>query len=324
MLAAMRGLVIVNPNAGSSDLLTRIEQPLADAGFTIHRTQAPGDAGRAAAAAADDGFDLVVAAGGDGTVTEVVDGLVAGGGRARLGLLPLGTGNDLARTLAVPLDVEAALAALLKGDERAIDLIRAEVDGAPAVHAVNVAAGGFSGRVDEEMTAEAKGRWGVLAYVFGAAKVLPDLTGYKTRLTWDDGNDEIVDAFNVVVANGRSCAGGKMVAPFANPEDGLLDVVVVRSGSLLDIAGVAARLALGNYLDSDVVSLRRARSVRVASEPPMLFNVDGELQPEGPITFRVLPGALRVLVGPGYTPEPPVPEPVAEPAAAPAAEAPAT
>jgi diacylglycerol kinase (ATP) len=309
MLDPMRGIVILNPSAGSSDLLTSIEGRLVEAGFTLHETTGPGDALRTAQGAADRGFDLVVAAGGDGTITEVVGGLAASGSRACMGLLPLGTGNDLARTLAVPLDVTAALAVLLERRERAIDLIRAEVDGSAAGHAVNVAAGGFSGRVDEELTAEAKGRWGVLAYLFGAAKALPDLTGYNTTVTWDDHETEQVDALNIVVANGRSCAGGKMVAPLANPEDGLMDVVIVRSGSLVDLAGVAARLALGNYLDSDAVSLRRARSVSIFSDPPMLFNGDGELLPRGAVTFRVLPWALRVLVGPDYSPEPPAAPP---------------
>jgi len=307
----MRGLVVINPNAGSSDLLARIEGPLAEAGFEIHRTEGPGDAQRAATKAAQSGFDLVIAAGGDGTVTEVVEGIVAAGGTACLGLLPLGTGNDLARTLAVPLDVEGALAVLLEGRERAIDLIRVEVLGALPVHAVNVAAGGFSGRVDEELTSEAKARWGTLAYLFGAARALPDLTGYKTTVAWDDGDVEQVDALNVIIANCRSCAGGRMVAPLANPEDGLLDVVIIRQGSLLDVAGAAARFALGNYLESDTILFRRARSVSIRSDPPMLFNIDGELLPEGAsISFRVLRAALRVLVGPGYSAEPTgVPEP---------------
>lgn len=297
----MSGLVIVNPNAGSSAQLAVIENELAEAGFSIHRTAAQGDAQRVARSAADAGFELVVAAGGDGTVTEVVDGIAQGGGRVRLGVLPLGTGNDLARTLAIPLDVEAALAALLEGRERTIDLVHVEVGGRSPVHAVNIAAGGFSGLVDEELTGELKERWGTLAYLLCAAKVLPDFEGYRTTIAWDDGDAGSTDAFAVIVANGRSLAGGQLVAPLANPEDGLLDVVVVRHGTLLDLAGVAARVTLGNFLESDAVEMRRARSLRVESTPAMRFNVDGELLPEGPALFRVLPRALRVLVGPGYS-----------------------
>jgi diacylglycerol kinase (ATP) len=92
------------------------------------------------------------------------------------------------------------------------------------------------------------------------------------------------------------------VAPTANPEDGLLDVVIVKSGSLLDVAGAAARLVVGNYLDSDQVLHRQARRVSVRSRPGMWFNVDGELFTQQPVTFTVLPHILRVVVGADYTP----------------------
>lgn len=301
--AAMRGLVIVNSNAGSSSAMASTEQALTAAGFVLHETAGRGDALRAARSAADDGFDTVVAAGGDGTVTEVVDGLAAGGARARLGILPLGTGNDLARALAIPLDVDAAVATLAEGNERTIDLIEVRASGAAPTLAANVAAGGFSGRVGEELTAEAKDRWGTLAYVLGAMKVLPDLSGYRTTIAWDDGEAQEIDALAVLVANGRSVAGGRVVAPLASLEDGLLDVIVLRQGSLLDLAGVAARLALGTFLESDAVDMRRARALHVESTPPMRFNVDGELLPEGPVTFRVVPHALRVIVGRDYCPQ---------------------
>ncbi len=172
------------------------------------------------------------------------------------------------------------------------------------VYGINVAAGGFSGQVDEVLTDELKETWGPLAYLIGAVSVFPDLVGYETTIAWEDSPFERVEALNVIVANGRTVAGGFRVAPTANPEDGLLDVVVVRYGSVVDLVGVAARLLAGNYLNSEQVLHRRARRVRITSRPGMWFNIDGELLTKEPITFTVQPQALRVVVGPAYTPSP--------------------
>jgi diacylglycerol kinase (ATP) len=154
--------------------------------------------------------------------------------------------------------------------------------------------------VDEALTDEMKATWGPLSYLTAAARVLPDLTGYTTSLSYDGGEPEELLALNVIVANGRTCAGGKRVAPTADLEDGLLDVIVVRYASLLDLAAVAARLLAGSYLDSPDVFHKRAMSVRVSSTPGMWFNVDGELLTKEPATFTVVPRALRVITGPGY------------------------
>ena len=295
--------MIHNPASGSASLFEELRPALASRGWELVATDAPRAARALAEQAVRDAVDVVVAAGGDGTITEVADGLVATGDAETgpaLGVLPLGTGNDLARSLAVPLDPAGALAALDAGRTAPLDVIAVWIAGALHGYAVNVAAGGFSGRVDEHMSAETKERWGPLAYLFGAAKALPDLAGYETTLAYDDLTAERIDALNIIVANGRTCAGGKRVAPCADPHDGLLDVVVVRYAPLLDLAGVAARLALGgDYVDGDRVVARRVREVAIHSDPPMLFNVDGELLPEArDIRFRTLPGALRVVVGP--------------------------
>src|SRR5690606_24544622 len=122
-----------------------------------------------------------------------------------------------------------------------------------------------------------------------------------TLVTLDDQPPRRLDAVNVFVANARSVAGGFLAAPMADIEDGLLDLVVVRSAGLLDLAGVAARLVAGDLTRSDAVSHARARRVRLGSEPPMAFNLDGDVVPEGPIEVTVVPRALPIAVGPGYT-----------------------
>jgi diacylglycerol kinase (ATP) len=259
-----------------------------------------------------DGFDVVVAAGGDGTVHEVALGLMRAqvGARSALAVVPMGTGNDFARTLALPLnDPPAALArALTPGAARPLDLIRVYGAGFDT-WAVNACAGGFGGEVDEAMTPELKSSWGTLAYLIGAVRALPELKDYDTRMRYDEGPEERVEAFNVVVANGRTAAGGRPAAPLANPEDGLLEIVVVLRSGPIDIARLAARVFAGDYLSDPQVIHRRARRLEVRSRPGMWFNVDGELLSKEPLTFEAVPGALRVVVGEEYVAEPRVGKP---------------
>lgn len=299
--------LFVNPSAGSvTETLLQALRLRPD--IDVVDVDGPEATREAAAEAAREGIALVVAAGGDGTVHEVANGLMTVGEEAQdrpmLGILPLGTGNDLARTLGLSLDEGIGLIDSFPDAEHCpLDLICVSDPGGSR-YAVNVCAGGFTGQMNEIMTEEMKGTWGPLAYLLGAAKVLPDLSTYHTTITWEDGEPERVDAFNIVVANGRTAGGGHPVAPRANPTDGLLDVVVVRTGSALDIARLATRVFAGDYLSDDQILYRRVQQVRVESKPGMWFNVDGELHTQEPVSFTVVPGALRVLVGPAFTPEP--------------------
>lgn len=298
----MKICIILNPKAGTAEQADVIHHAVATCSeSTLWETTGPGQARELAVTALQIGAELVVAAGGDGTVNEVINGLALNFAQARLGVLPLGTGNDLARTLALPLDPQLALPLLTTGVVRAIDLMKIET-ARRVTYGINVAAGGFTGQMNELLSEEMKASWGPLAYLRGAVGVLPNLRDYETSVSYEDEPAERVEAFNIIVANGRTAAGGFMVAPTANPEDGLLDVVIVKSGSLFDVAGVAARLVVGNYLDSSQVLHRQARRVSVASRPGMWFNVDGELFTQQPVTFTVLPRTLRTVVGPGYAP----------------------
>ena len=306
----MRTRVLYNAHAGGAGALD-LERLRAVPDVELVDCRGPADTIEAAAAAGPDGVALVVAAGGDGTVHLTANGLMRAGDSAEtrpaLGVLPCGTGNDLARTLALPLGRHAvpALEALRQGERRTVDVIRVSHpnDGdALTTYAINACAGGFSGAVDEAMTSEMKAAWGPLAYLVGAARALPDLDAFRVRLTVDDGPEETLDAFNVVVANARTAAGGKPIAPRANPEDGRLDIVVVKASASFPL--LAARLLAGDYLDDDGVAFRRARRVRVDATPGMWFNVDGELRTDEPVTFEAVPAALRVCVGPDYRADP--------------------
>jgi diacylglycerol kinase (ATP) len=299
----MRARWIYNANAGSASTFDALRAHIdAVGGQDICPSEHPDQTAQAVACCAAQGFDTVIACGGDGTVNSVVSGLMTcSGPRPTLGILPLGTGNDFARTLAIPLDGDAAIQALQSATERPCDVARAS-SGAQQRWLINVSAGGFSGQVNEAATDEVKSRWGPLAYLRSALSVLPDLTQYKAQLTFDDGPAEAIDLVNVIVANARTAAGGTMVAPQASIEDALLDVVIVRGGSMIDYAAIAARLLAGDYTAHELVELRRCRKLSVRSDPAMAFNVDGDLLDPGPIDFELIPSALRVLVGPDYTP----------------------
>jgi diacylglycerol kinase (ATP) len=296
----MKPFLVLNPGASSTDSDAIAEVVAALPGVVVATTEGPGDGTRLAAEAARHGFDTVIAAGGDGTITEVVDGLATLDAPPRLALIPLGTGNDLARTLAIPVDPREAVATLLAERERRIDLVAVSSADGARTHAINVSAGGFSGEVSEAITPESKRLLGPLAYVWSAVKVLGEIEPYRARITWDGGAVEELEALNIVVANCRTIGGGRAVAPLANPEDGLLDVVIVRFGTTLDLAKVAARIVAGDYLDDELVSFRRAASLSIESEPPMPWNADGELLTRAAITFKVRPRALPVLVGAEY------------------------
>lgn len=298
----MRSCLILNPNAGGAEGEGLIDEARAQAkGVAILRADDEHPA-RALAQAHCRDSDLIIVAGGDGTINEVVNGLWEAGGAPvgpAIGVVPLGTGNDLARLLCIPDDPEQALELALKGARRRIDLIRIEQGGRARV-AVNACAGGFTGQLNEHLTPELKRTWGPLAYLLGAARTLPDLSGYEVRIAFDDKPAQLLNAFNIVVANGRTAGGGLPAAPRANPEDGLLDVVVIHQGNAAELAALAARLIGGDYLDDEHVTFRRARRLRVDASPGMWFTADGELLSNEPIAFEVLPQALEAVVGPRY------------------------
>ncbi len=295
----MKPCCILNPNSGSYALFQEILPQVEAAGGLCWHTEGEGHAELLARQAGIEGFSPVVAVGGDGTVNEVVNGLMhLDAPRPALGILPFGTGNDLARTLCLPLKAGSAVETLLAGRTVPLDVFEVEQDGFKR-YGVNVAAGGFSGEVGEALTQEFKKQWGPLAYLLGAINVLPELESYETYLCLD-GEERRVDAFNLFVANGRSVAGGKVVAPLARLDDGLLDVIVVRAGDALDMTALAARFVAGEHMASPFIERHQARTVTIRSTPGLYFNVDGELLSEKPIAFRILPDALSVVAGPDY------------------------
>lgn len=267
-------------------------------------TEGPGHTSRAAS---EWRSGLLVVAGGDGTVNEAVNGLGKAGfpESVTLALLPAGTGNDLAATLAIPEDTDEAEEVIRAGRVKRIDAARVRSEGVGERFFVNVATGGIGAEISGANDEQLKGRWGKLSYLRASLEVARD---FKVReiSVWLDGVERRVRAVNIVVGNCRYAGGGWLAAPRANPEDGLLDVVIVEDagvGGMLSLA--PGMLGRSDYLDNDGVFFARAQEVRVETEPGGLqFTADGEVIGDEPVRFSVLPRALKVIVGPEYSPEP--------------------
>ena len=299
--------LICNPvSGGGAWNPERLRAEFGDRKFDWRLTQGPDDAREAAR---EWRSGLLVVAGGDGTVNEVVQGLGSAGfpDGVTLALLPTGTGNDLARTLAVPTDLEEALETMRAGRTRSLDAARVCSEKVGERFFVNVAVGGVGAKVSEAADDEGlKDRWGRLTYSRAFFEVTQGFDAPKLKLTVD-GEQRRIRAVNVAVGNCRYAGGGWPAAPRANPEDGLLDLVAVKEAGPSGLLALAKEVLAGrDYLRSEGVYFARGRSIRVETEPPggFGFNVDGELIGCGPAEFCVIPRALKVIVGPGYAPDP--------------------
>ena len=293
----MKPYIIVNPIAGSivdrDGLLKQLRRLNPR---KLRLTRRAGEAESYARDAIRAGSDYVIAAGGDGTLNEVINGIARPGHIRRIcvGIVPLGTANDFARTIGLPASVDDNIDILHAKQTAPIDLVRVRSD--CKRYFVNVSAGGFSGLVDEKLTPEIKSTWGPLAYLRSAAAALPELHGYHTNIVFDDGERLMIELYNVIVANGQFVAGGLPIAPQADLRDGLLDVILVPRRSPAKMMLLAAEMLLGNHLSSNAVIFRRAKKISVRSRPGMWFNVDGELIGNDPAVFQILPGALEFVI----------------------------
>ncbi len=293
----VRIVVVANHRAGSAANLPTLAEFLSRPGVLLIQPESADALAGAVKQAAAGECDLLVVAGGDGSVHTVVNAL-APDFRVPLGVLPLGTGNDFCRTLGVPLDLPGAVAALDRRQVKRVDVIR--VEGGPSRFATNAITGGFSGLVAAAATGEMKAAWGPLAYLRAAVGTVAERQTYRLTLTLDDRPPLVLDSINLVVANARFAAGGVAVAPTADPTDGKLDVVVVLAGDFADLSVVSARVLAGDYHADELVRHFRARRVEVVSKPPLPVSVDGE-QAEGErFVFEAVRRVLPVVVGPDF------------------------
>ena len=285
-------LLLANAHAGGGTALRdlRIAVQQSPHRVVLRITQSPAEARAVLRTHWADGTRRFIAAGGDGTLHLLVNTLhdmdVLAQTRA-VGLVPVGTGNDLARTLHLPESLPDALAVACTAAPRGMDALAIQRNTATERLALNVCAGGFGGYIDKAISKGPKSLLGPLAYVMGAAQVLPKLRRYDLTLTLDDTTISHSDILNVVVANAATAAGGMNVAPDAHPFDGHLNVVIVHAGSPAEVAGVVRQVLTGCYTNHPLVSAYTARTVQIEADPPIVFNADGELLSYAPNAFAV-------------------------------------
>lgn len=288
----MRILVIANPRAGVSrrrrGSLDTIAHELCDPDHEvhIHLTRGPGDATRAAAEAKDKGYELVVAAGGDGTIHEVVNGVALQ--EIEMGVIPLGTENVLARELGVPARTDLACRHLLKTSARHLDLGKAGDQ-----YFACFAGIGFDAHVAHQLRPELKARFGALAYLLTSLEQIHDYrkTERVVRLSIDGESHEL-DFWMMLVGNIQTYGGRLRPAPKARPDDGLLDLCLLPSSGYPQTLQQVLATATGNHLKLPGVRYFQARSIEIESNPAEHYQLDGEPTGMTPVNFEVVPRGI--------------------------------
>lgn len=254
-------------------------------------TFGPGDATRSARAAARRRFDVVVAAGGDGTINEVVNGLAREEWQPRLGIVPFGTANDFARGLGLPSDIEAALRVAVSGQAVGVDVAR--VNGRCFV---NVSTGGFGADATRAAPQSVKRRFGRLAYLVSGARRLIVFQLQQARFRADGRVVHDGDFVFFAVGNARLTGGGTRVTPRAEFGDGRLDVMIVCGVSRLDFLAMLPDLRRGSHMESPGVLYLRASRFEVESPSPVLVNADGEPLEGTSFRYRLMPRPINLMV----------------------------
>jgi YegS/Rv2252/BmrU family lipid kinase len=306
-------LFIVNPTSGSGKSSkawgsTRRQFEQSGLVFRAVTTGAAGEATALTRTAIQSGVEKVIAVGGDGTLSEVVNGYFDDRGNpinpaAAIGLLPGGTGSDFSRSLG-PTSASKLISALLESRSRVVDAARASftgLSGDPAFrYLINLGSVGFGGDV-VGLVNKWRGRlpsWigGRSRFVLAAITALGRYRNRQAVVVLDETIRLAVETNLIVVANGKFAGGGMMLAPNAQIDDGLLDVVLTDRATRFDVVRELRRVGVGGLLRNPRVTTARAKEVLIESTEPLPIDIDGDLAGYTPASFKVLPSAVRFVV----------------------------
>jgi len=258
-------------------------------------TQGDGDAAVAARQAVHDGCGVLIVAGGDGTLNEAFNGVRAENALDRMtfGIVPMGTGNDFAAALGVPPEIEPALQIIVRGKTVAVDI------GMVNERAfLNTSGGGFIAEVSMAVTPQLKTIAGRLAFLVGGAQVLLEYEPVRATVTAEPGAIRIgLGLYTFAVCNSPTIGGGRLIAPAALIDDGLLDVCLIEAMSSLEFVALAHKVADGDHVNDDRVRYLQASSVRIELDREIHINTDGEVFPATICEYGVRPRAATFLAG---------------------------
>lgn len=287
--------IIYNPTSGREafrkflpDVLEKLER----AGYetSAHATTGEGDATLAARQAVERRFDLVVAAGGDGTLNEVVNGLAEQVYRPKLGVIPVGTTNDFARALRIPRDILQATDIIAQGNSVAIDIGRMN----NKKYFINIAGGGRLTELTYEVPSKLKTMLGQLAYYIKGIEMLPSIRPSNVRIEYD-GKVFEGEAMLFLIALTNSVGGFEKLAPDALLNDGYFTLIILKKTNLADFVRVASLALNGNHINDPNIIYAKASHIKVTSPEEVLINLDGELGGKTPVEFKNLYRHIEVM-----------------------------
>jgi len=269
------------------------------AGDTLF-SERPGHLIELARQATDDGAELLVAVGGDGTLNETVNGILQAARRPDLASIPLGTGMDFVRTHAIPNGFDDAVRTAVTGTPKTIDAGRVAFRGWDGTEQVrfyaNVGSVGMSGAVAQRANGMSKAFGGKVTFFVALTQVFLRWKNTDVTVELADGQTRTGRMHDVIVANGQWHGGAMWLAPEASADDGLFDVVLIGDVNKIDFLTTAPKLYKGKHLAHPKVELLRSACVRVDAAEHLPIELDGEQIGTTPATFEIVPGALRVRV----------------------------
>ena len=295
-----RARIIYNPTSGREAFkkeLPAVLEKLEIAGFeaSAHATTGEGDAIKAARIAVERKYDIVIAAGGDGTINEVVNGLAEQEYRPKLGVIPVGTTNDFARALTIPRDsIQKAVDVIIQNQSMLLDIGKVNDQ-----YFINIAGGGKLTELTYEVPSKLKTMIGQMAYYFKGIEMLPSLKPAGVKIEYD-GNVIEEDIMLFLISNTNSVGGFEKLAPDACLDDGYFDLLILRKTNLAEFIRIASLALRGAHLDDKHVIYTKAKHIKVTPVEKMQLNIDGEYGGLLPGEFRNLKQHIDIFVPESY------------------------